>query len=156
MSANPIERYLAEDFEEALKFYDKRAITCKRQYTILSIYLVVASAVLTPIIAFGPQGEVCRVISSGLSATIVVATGLLAHLKSHENWLSYRGTWDSLTRERRMYEMSAGPYNEADDVERLFVERTEAIRSREATDFYARHAKDTDQEAARPDSPNKS
>ena len=136
-----LKRYLAEDYAKALKFYDDRARTSKRAYRSLSIYLIVASAVLTPLIAFAPDQLCWRITAAALSATLVVATGLLAHLKSHENWLSYRASWDALERERRLFETAAGPYGSCKDKGSLFVDRVEAVLTKEGTDFFARHAR---------------
>jgi hypothetical protein len=145
MDETAIKQYIAADYGKAVKFYDERASSAKRWYRSLSIYLIVVSAVLTPLIAFAPTGLCWRIISAALSATIVIAAGLLAQLKCHENWLSYRGSWDALERERRFYETGTGDYKSATDKGALFVERVEAILAREGADFYARHAKGEDQ-----------
>ena len=135
-----IKKYLTEDYAKALKFYDYRARTSKRVYRILSIYLIVTSSVLTPLVALSPDHALWRITAATLSATLVVATGLLAHLKSHENWLSYRASWDALERERRLFEIGAGPYGSLPDKGVFFVERVENILTKEGTEFFARHA----------------
>ncbi len=141
MDSGRLQDYLQEDYGKALAFYDKRAVASKRWYRGLSIYLVVVSAGLTPMVAFAPHETIWRITASVLSATIVVATGLLAHLKCHENWLSYRSAWDALERERRYYSTGIGAYGSSETPAALFVERVEQIRSREGADFFARHAK---------------
>ena len=140
MDESAIERYLAGDYAKALKFYDDRARTSKLVYRTFSIYLIIASAVLTPLVALAPDQEYWRTITAALSATLVVATGMLAHLKSHENWLSYRASWDALERERRLFETASGAYRSVSDRAALFVERVEAILTTEGADFFARHA----------------
>jgi hypothetical protein len=144
MDKNSIDNFLAEDFAKALKFYDDRAKSSKRYYRILSIYLIVVSSLLTLLVAFSQNDLYCRIISAALSATIAIATGLLAHLKCQENWLSYRKSWDALERERRFYETGTSVYYDAEDKDILFVERVEAILSQEGTEFYARHANNRD------------
>jgi hypothetical protein len=153
MGETAVSKYLSTDYAKAAKFYDDRATSSKRWYRGLSIYLIGVSAVLTPLVAFGPSGARWRIASAALSATIVIATSLLAHLKCHENWLSYRGSWDALERERRFYETGTGEYRLAADKAALFVERVEAILAREGADFYARHAKGEElaQKPAKPD-----
>lgn len=146
-----IKKYLNEDFVKATQFYDDRACAAKWWYRGLSLCLIFISAALTPVVALAPDEPHWRIISTVLSATIVVLTGLLAHLKSHENWLSYRGSWDALERERRQYETGTGAYKGEADRNSLFVDRVEAILSREGADFYARHAKGEDQ-AKKPES----
>jgi len=145
MDETTIRNYLTADYAKAVKFYDDRASTSKLWYRGLSIYVIAVSASLTVLIAFAPDGLCWRIISASVSATIVVATGLLAHLKCHENWLSYRGSWDALERERRLYETGTGAYKPDTDKGALFVERIEAVLAKEGADFYARHAKGEEQ-----------
>ena len=140
MDESAIKRYLAEDYAKALKFYDDRARSSKTVYRAFSIYLIVASAVLTPLVALAPDQDCWRIITAALSATLVIATGMLAHLKSHENWLSYRASWDALERERRLFETASGPYRSVPDKAALFVERVEVVLTKEGADFFARHA----------------
>ncbi len=91
-----IRKYLDDDYAKALAFYDDRAVVAKRWYRALTVYIVIISAILTPIIAFAPSTVHWRLASASLSSSIVVATGLLAHFKFHENWLAYRSAWDAL------------------------------------------------------------
>lgn len=140
MDGAAIEKYLAEDYARASKFYDDRARSSKKVYRIISIYLIIASAVLTPLVAVVPDQELWRVVTATLAATLVVGNGVLAHLKSHENWLSYRASWDALQRERRLFETGSGPYRRAEDGASLFVERIEAVLTKEGSEFMARHS----------------
>jgi hypothetical protein len=140
MDETAIKNYLASDYAKAVKFYDDRANSSKRWYRVLSIYVIVVSAGLTALVAFAPDALCWKILSASVSASIVVATGLLAHLRCHESWLSYRRSWDALERERRFYQTGTGAYKSATDREALLVERVEAILTTEGTDFYARHA----------------
>lgn len=155
MDEAAIKRYLAQDYAKACKFYDDRACASKWAYRVFSIYLILASAVLTPLVAFAPDQLCWRITAASLSATIVVATGLLAHLKCQENWLSYRSSWDALERERRLFETGVGPYESCSDKGSLFVERVEAVLAKEGADFFARHARSEKQDGNRnkPDPP---
>jgi len=152
MDEAAINKYLAEDYAKACKFYDDRARTSKLAYRAFSIYLIAASAVLTPLVALAPDQYGWRLTAAVLSATLAAATGLLAHLKSQENWLSYRASWDALERERRLFETGTGPYRSLSDKGSLFVERVETVLTKEGTDFFARHAsaEKRDDEPGRP------
>lgn len=137
-----IESYLTTDYTRAVKFYDERANSSKLWYRIYSIYVFSASATLTPLIAFAPHDDQkYKIFTSILSTTVVLATSLLAYLKSHENWLSYRSSWDALQRERRLYETGAGAYKSLSDRDTFFVEQIESILAKENAEFYARHTK---------------
>jgi hypothetical protein len=134
-------KYLNTDFAKAIMFYDDRAKSAKRIYSCLSIYVITVSALLTPLVAFAPSDSSWRIFITLFSATIVIAAGLLSHLKSHENWLSYRASWDLLQRERRLYETHSGRYDLSSDPDKLFVEQVESILAKEGADFYSRYAK---------------
>lgn len=140
MNDAALKKYLDEDYAKTYKFYDDRASKAKLEYRVLSIYLIVGSAVLTPIVALMPDQGRWRIGAAVLSATLVVVTGLMTHLKSHENWLSYRASWDAMERERRFFETATGPYRTVSDKASLFVERVEGVSTNEGMDFFARHA----------------
>jgi hypothetical protein len=146
MTPEALQKYISEDFNKALGFYDRRACSSKRLYRISSIYLIVASAILTPLVSFAPDTLIWRIILASITATVGIITGILSHFKSQENWLSYRSSWDALERERRWYETGTGPYKNVVEKEILFVERVENIRSKEGLDFYSRHAKSVEPE----------
>jgi hypothetical protein len=146
---NSVEQYLGDRLTKALAFYDERAGMYKRWYRRLSSYVIVISAALTAFVALVPPETGWRIASTALSASIVVATGLLAHYKCHENWLSYRATWDALIREREFFTARVKEYKSSEDANALFVERIESILSKEASDFYTRHVK-----AEEPQTPN--
>lgn len=140
-----IKKYLSEDFAKAIQFYDDRANRSKLWYRRLSIYLIVVAAILTPLVAFNADCPYLRIVAAALSASIVIATSLLTQLKCHEDWLSYRSSWDALERERRLFETNTGVYASAQDKGALFVERVEGIMAKEGSDFYGRHAKTEEQ-----------
>lgn len=142
MEESTIKKYLEEDFKQALRFYDRRAKSNKLAYRVFSIYLIVAAAVLTPLVALASHELFWRILTASFSATIVIGTGLLALVKPHENWLSYRASWDAFMRERRLFGTSSGPYHGVSDKSVLFVERVESVLSREASDFFLRHTKE--------------
>ncbi|NOT00278.1 MAG: DUF4231 domain-containing protein [Phycisphaerales bacterium] len=150
MDNDTIQRYLDARYAGSLAFYDSRATMHKRWYRGLSVYVIIASAFLTAFVSLVPPEFGWRAGSAVLSASLVVATGLLAHYKSHENWLSYRLTWDALARERELHSAGIHEYRIAEGRDALFVERVEAILARESSNFYARHVKSEDQANAAP------
>lgn len=150
MSGPQNNRFLTDEFPKAVAFYDNGAVRSKWQFRVLSIYLIAVSAVLTVLVAVFKEEGWWHWIPVVLSASMGVATGLLSHLKCQENWLSYRATWDALERERRLFEAGAGEYEDVAGKDSLFVERVEAIRTREGLNFYSRHAKG-EEEAKKPD-----
>jgi Protein of unknown function (DUF4231) len=134
-----ITTYLEKDFAEAVRFYDQGAKKAKRSFRLFSLYVILVSAGLTLVVTLGPQGDGWRVLAGVLSASISVATACLAQFKYQDNWLCYRGTWDALKRELRLFKAGAGDYKNAANKNSRFVERVEAIQSKETAEFYARH-----------------
>ena len=70
MDESAIKQYLAEDYAKASKFYDDRACLSKRIYRAFSIYLIVAFAVLTLLVALAPDQEYWRITTAVLSTTL--------------------------------------------------------------------------------------
>jgi len=130
--------FISERFEPMLAWYDARAVSSKKWYRIVSVYAILASFVLVPIASLTIVEM--HVITTAVSCTIGAATALLAHFKWHEDWLRYRSTWDSLQRERSLYETRTDHYAQAGDPFRLFVERCEELFCREGTDWYQDHS----------------
>jgi hypothetical protein len=147
--SDKIKKYLEVDYPEASNFYDRRAVIAKRWYRFLSVYLISVSAVLTVATGLSLSGVFWKFAIPIASASIGVAAALLSHYKCHENWLSYRATWDALERERRFFETGTEKYADVNNSGAVFVSQIEAIRSREGDDFYARHRK-TDEQANLP------
>lgn len=139
MDDTAIKQYDEGQYASALKFYDERSVWNKRWYRVLSIYVLVISAGLAPFIAIMPKESDWRIATAILTASIVVATGLLAHFKFHENWLSFRSNWDALKREKAYRDAGIHEYRSCADRNALFVERVESILAREGSDFFARH-----------------
>lgn len=128
-----------------LTFYDKRSASNKRIYRVLSVYVIFASTLMLPLFAFGPPDLGWRILGTLVSASVVTSTSLLAHLKAHENWLSYRAYWDALKREESFFDAGIRDYSK-EEKNLVFVERVESIVAREGAEFYARHER-TDQSA---------
>jgi len=148
MTDEKLKEYMDNQFARVLTFYDVRSVMYKRWYRILSVYVIVVSAILAPFVAFAPAGLGWRIASAVISASIVIATSLLSQFKCHENWLSYRASWDALNREQRYHSAEIQDYKASQDKNALFVERVEAILTREGAEFYARHLKCDEQSKA--------
>jgi hypothetical protein len=138
--------YTNTEYKRALGYYDRRAKSNKRSYNVCSVYVLTVSIIVGPLLALSNSGgelwRWCATLAAWLSPSIALAAGLLAHFKFHENWLSFRSTWDALGRERSLHAARLGPYESTEDVNRLFVQRVEDVRFSEGSDFYKRHKQD--------------
>jgi len=143
MSTQEFLTYCDGRYTTLLDYYDKRAVAAKRGYNICSIYILFVSIAISPIQGLGLNGSgstIAKVLVMVLSPTVALAAGLAAHFRFHEHWITYRATWDALSRERSMHDAQAGPYRHAVEHNALFVERVEEIVAKEGKEFYSRQA----------------
>ena len=139
MSDEEFQEYLDGRYTQALRFYDCRARLNKLGYRVCSIYIIVASASLSPLIV--TDDPLFKSVAGVFSATIVVVTALMSHFQFQENWLSYRSSWDALRREPHLHSARLGDYGTAIDRNALLVERVETLLSREGAEWLSRHVR---------------
>jgi hypothetical protein len=118
----------------------------KRRFRLFQIITLIASAII-PIINLGYIAKSdtadyqIRIITSIVSALIVVVTGLTQLEKYQENWILYRTSAELLKKEKYFFENNAGEYSDLDEKERnkLLVERVESIVSAETSKYFTIH-----------------
>jgi hypothetical protein len=127
-------------YAKAMKYYDDRAITNQRAHRFCSNYVLVMSVAITPILTVGIfSKENATVIAALLAPTVAVVAGISTNYKFHENWLSYRATWDALQHELHWRDARTYEYKGASDRNSLFVERVEQLISQEGSEWLNRH-----------------
>jgi hypothetical protein len=100
-------------YKSAMEFYDDRAGSNKRWYRGFSVYVLVSSVAIAPILALdSTMGGYGRTIASILAPTVALATGLASKFNFHEYWLNYRATWDALQHEVQWHTARVGPYKD--------------------------------------------
>jgi len=138
MTDDEFKSYREGRYAEALKYYDKKAIWNKRLYHICSIYVLVVSVAISPIVLLcKDRGQIFTAI---LSPTVTLFAAIAGHFRFHENWLSYRATWDALKHQIHWHDSKAGFYAGQEDAHRFFVEQVEDLVSRERSEWLRRHA----------------
>jgi len=140
MTDNDFNIYRDGRYERATKYYDGRANKNRRWHRFSSIYIVVTSIAIAPLLSANPF-EVGNELALYLSPTIAILTGIAAHFRFHESWLSYRSTWDSLQHELPWRNAEVAHYKGSEDRNALFVERVESLISQEGDDWLNRHSK---------------
>ena len=81
-----------------------------------------------------------------LSIILAIITAALKTFKFQEIWINYRTTAETLKKEKFHYDAGAIEYADAENKEQLFIERVEALISRENTLWIATHTKKEDKE----------
>lgn len=127
--------YIEERIVPRIKWYDRRAVTCKRMRMAIDLGTTILSVSLIVLIEANGFPRVGLSIIAGVIAVMIAVDKIGAY---GEKWLHYRMAAEALEAEVQMHNHSAGPYvlgvAEAD---RLLVERAEGILKREAEGWLA-------------------
>lgn len=138
--------YRESRYEKALAYYDTRARSNKRRYYLCAVYILAVSAAVGPsALLVKNYGHLIAVI---LSPTVTVVAAISGLFKFHENWLGFRSTWDLLKSELYLHDARVGSYQEAEDRNRMFVQRIESALSSESLEWLRRHASDRQGQAS--------
>ncbi len=121
-----IEAYITNRFEPERMWYSTKARYNKKWMNTVNVLVILTGAV-TPILA-ALQFTLSTVITS---AVTTIGLSLLRFFKFDELWLNYRSTSEMLKKEEQHFRTLTGPYAEAAEPGKLFVERVETIVSKE-------------------------
>ena len=131
MDAKAFQKYLDSRYHDSLRWYQSHANQARQLYVALQGYAIVGAAAVPVLLSIG---DIPVALSGAIGASVAAVQGLVVLLRSHDNWINYRSAVHSLSRELALYQTGAGPYADASDREKLFVERVEAaIATEEAS-----------------------
>lgn len=131
MDPNAFEKYLAERYQCQIVWYDKKATLNKTLYSLFQWPVIVFSAI-TPILVVINENK-ARWAAVVISALVAIGTTAMKSFQFHENWLNYRTICETLRKEIHYYRARTSAYSNVPDPEAVFVERVEAMISRENT-----------------------
>ena len=103
--------------------------------------MVSAIIPIVNVVGVGDDPEI-RIASSILAGILIVLTSLIQLLKSHETWVIYRATANSLLGEKYLFKNNVGLYSTLteDKCKTAFVERVENIIAQESTKYFSIHS----------------
>ncbi len=131
MNEEEFERYKKDRYQKETAWYDKKAIQNHHRYNLFQWATVILAA-LTPVLIL--IGDVLtKWPAAGVAVAVAICTGALKAFKYQENWINYRTTCETLKKEVHFYEADTAGYDKVEDKMSLFVERVEALISRENT-----------------------
>ena len=131
MEEEEFENYLKERYKPEVNWYDNRAFRNKRYYQWFQWLVIIISASVPVLVVSMP--DKFKWITVTLSIVLAVGTAALKTFKFQENWITYRTIAETLKKEKHYYAAGAIEYATAEDKRQLFVERVEALISRENT-----------------------
>jgi hypothetical protein len=120
------EAYLQQRVENQMKWYSEKSTRAQSTYKRIR-FAEIFCAALIPLVAGAAGGTTAGQIFVGVLGAIVVVLAASAGLgKFQENWVNYRGTCETLTREKFLFLARAEPYD-AEPSYPIFVKRVETI-----------------------------
>jgi hypothetical protein len=123
-----------EDFyKPQFEWYDSKAISNKKYHRGMKISQIVLAAILPVAVTLFP------VTSSSFWQTVIIVAAVLlvilealeSYLNYQKKWMNYRTTAEGLRREEQMFKTGTKEYEDAENPEKLFVERVMALTSQE-------------------------
>lgn len=128
MSDDKFQTYLKDRYEDQVNWYDKKSMYNQKLAKRFQYAIIILSAI-TPVFA-ALQYKWFTISSSSMVAALV---GILKYCKFEELWHNYRTTCETMKKEKVMFDQKISIYDSATDLKKLFVERVEALISRENT-----------------------
>ena len=138
------EEYLKERYQDQIEWYSKKSSQNKRYYQWFQWIIIVISTSLPGLILIIPaKWEFITVL---FSAILAITTAAIKTFRFQENWINYRTVAEALEKEKHYYNAGATEYATAENKKQLFVERVEALISRENSLWMVVHTKKEDEE----------
>jgi len=139
MGSDKFEKYMTERYDDQRRWIDRKAVGLKKTYTCYQTWVIILASVTTVFSAVGGLTGTIGVVGSWaatvISALVTVFSSILATFKHKETWLNYRVAAEALKREKYFYQLEVGDYSGAQDKEKLFVQRVEAILAMENAEW---------------------
>lgn len=127
------DEFYNEFYEPQFEWYDTKAVKNKRYHRMMKItQIVVASFLPVAVTLFPVTGNPFWKNAIIIAAVfLIILEALESYLNYQKKWLNYRTTAEGLRRERFSFKTRTGEYEDADDPEKVFVERVRALTSQE-------------------------
>jgi Protein of unknown function (DUF4231) len=123
------EQYLKNRVDDQIAWYDRKSASNQRWFRRLRIIEIVAAA-LIPLLATYADWNPVKIAVAALGLIIAVIAGILGLFQFQENWISFRGTSESLKLEKFLFLTKTGSYDQKEPFP-LFVQRIEGLMAKE-------------------------
>jgi uncharacterized protein DUF4231 len=132
--------------EDQINWYDRKSANSRIWHLRLKIGMLLSAGAIPFSAAIGAHAYVGGV----LGVIVVVIEGLQQLFQFHTNWVSYRGTCESLKHEKYLFLALAGPYATAASPQRMLAERVEGTVSVENAKWVAQETRPEKKDESRP------
>jgi hypothetical protein len=128
------EEYVEQRINDQIAWYDRRSAANQRWFKRLRFAEIVAAATIPFLSGFADNSFPIKIAIGALGVFVAVIASLLGLLQLQVHWMQYRATAELLKKEKFFFLTQTDPYDK-DDAFHLFVQRVEALLSKENTDW---------------------
>ncbi|MGN0305116.1 MAG: DUF4231 domain-containing protein [Lachnospiraceae bacterium] len=127
-----IDEYISTRVNNQIEWYEKKARSCQRKYTISQTIEIILAALIPLLSSYANDFKMVGFIVGVFGAAIAIIKSLGKLHKWPENWIGYRTACDLLRYQKVLFETHSAPYNtKPESVENIFVHNIEQIISSE-------------------------
>lgn len=141
--------YIKDRYLGQIDWYDRKAQANQKIYRRLQWTLIILAALTPALIELDLDDLLYEGFGHLATLTSIVVAILTAGLKTfkyQENWINYRTTCETLRREKYFYDARVGDYQNASNMEALFIERAESLMAGENTLWISTQKSDSQSE----------
>jgi hypothetical protein len=128
------EEYVEQRINDQIGWYDRRSAANQRWFKRLRFAEIVAAATIPFLSGFADNSFQIKIAIGALGVFVAVIASLLGLLQLQVRWMQYRATAELLKKEKFFFLTQTDPYDK-DDAFHLFVQRVEALLSKENTEW---------------------
>ena len=126
--------YMSQRVDDQINWLEGKSAFNQQRYKFSKSIVIVASVSIPFMAGFIEDGDQATVMKFAIAFAgfiIALAEGLSSLHKFHENWIQYRGTAESLKREKIIFLTQSGIYRDNPNAFRDFVVAIEGILANE-------------------------
>lgn len=139
MKEEDFKKYLSDRYTDQIKWYSNKASKNKKYYQCFQWLAIILSSIVPVLIIVVP--EKYQLYTVAISVLLSISTSGLKTFKFQETWINYRTISETLKKEKYFYDAELDNYSECNDRNAVFVERVEALISRENSMWIMTHTK---------------
>lgn len=112
--------------EDQYHYYDKKSISCKKQYYVLVSLHIMTSALIPFIALLIDVWPLARYIVAFMGSIVSILSAFKISFGLHNNWIEYRTTAETLKFHEYLFITASSPYDN-DDREKLLINNVNLI-----------------------------
>jgi len=128
------EEYIEQRLNDQIGWYDRKSTANQRWFKRLRFAEIVAATTIPFLSGFADKSSSIKIAIGALGVFVAVIASVLGLLQLQVRWMQYRATAELLRKEKFLFLTQTEPYDK-DDAFHLFVQRIEALLSKENSEW---------------------